>query len=77
MCVHLCASVSPNVETVFLTGQLNKGLDGDVQEDVEKKILKASEIFHWSFELTAAGRSLVRVQLRSVLHLLCIKAATG
>ena len=46
-------------------------------EDIEKKILKAPEIFHWSFELTAAGRSLVRVQLRSVLHLLCIKAATG
>ena len=30
MCVHLCASVSPNVETVFHTGQLNKGLDGVV-----------------------------------------------
>ena len=54
-----------------------KGDNEDVQEDVEKKILKGPEIFHWSFELTAAGRSLVRVQLRSVLHLLCIKAATG
>ena len=54
-----------------------KGDNEDVQEDVEKKILEPPEIFHWSFELTAAGRSLVRVQLRSVLHLLCIKAATG
>ena len=54
-----------------------KGDNEDVQEDFEKKILEPPEIFHWSFELTAAGRSLVRVQLRSVLHLLCIKAATG
>ena len=33
-----------------------EGDNEDVQEDVEKKILKGPEIFHWSFELTAAGQ---------------------
>ena len=33
-----------------------KGDNEDVPEDVEKKILEPPEIFHWSFELTAAGQ---------------------